>query len=188
MKATSRSKQLQRYKGNWATLEIIKTLIKNRRSYKNRLGSIDEDNDGEFSTSTSKDEDGKESEGVNIDDMYVDEDENGGKDINHGEGEDEDEDEGKDINHGEDEDEDEDEDGRKDVGWGADENGLEELGGDDDERRDGEGSHNVKQAGRKRKVTQDDELVTATRGKLRKTMGSSGEQKKALPKGRKYKR
>jgi hypothetical protein len=77
---------------------------------------------------------------------------------------------------------------RMDINCGADENGLEELGGDDDEGRDGEGSRSVKQAGRKRKVTWDDELVTATRGKLRKTMGSSGEQKKALPKGRNYKR
>jgi hypothetical protein len=176
MKANSRSKQLQRYKGNWATLEIIKTLIKNRRSYKKRLGSVDEDDDGDFNTS--KDEDGKGSgDGDNddIDDMYVDDD----GDRNGIGGEDEDDNGGKDINGGEDDDEDDD--GGRDITCGADENGL-ELGGDDDEGRDG----NVKQAGRKRKVNRDDELGTATRGKMMKMMASSGE--KALPKGRNYKK
>lgn len=178
MKANSRSKQLQRYKGNWATLEIMKTLIKNRRSYKKRLGSIDQDDDG----NTLKDEDGKWGEdGDNdgsIEDMYMDD-----VDRNGIGGEDDDENHGKDINGGEDDDEGDD--GGKDNHYGADEN-VEELGGDD-EGRDGEGSGSVKEAGRKRKVTgDDDELVTATRGKLRKTMGSSGA--KALPKGRNYKK
>ena len=33
--------QLQLYKGNWATIEIMKTLLKNQRTYRNRIG-VDE--------------------------------------------------------------------------------------------------------------------------------------------------
>ena len=177
MKANSRSKQLQRYKGNWATLEIIKTLIKNRRSYKKRLGSIDEDDEGDFDTLKDEGGDGKgggdgDDDG-NIDDMYADD--NG--DRNGIGGEDGDGDGGKDNNGSGDDDDD----GGREITCGADKNGL-ELGDDDDEGRDGI----VKQAGRKRKVNPDDELVTATRGKIRKVMGSSGE--KALPKGRNYRK
>ena len=40
MKASSRCKQLQCYKSNWATIEIMKTLIKNRRTYRHRIGSL----------------------------------------------------------------------------------------------------------------------------------------------------
>ena len=40
MKASSRCKQLQCYKSNWATIEIMKTLIKNRRTYRHRTGSL----------------------------------------------------------------------------------------------------------------------------------------------------
>jgi hypothetical protein len=43
VQARSRSKQLQSYSGNWATIEIMKTLLKNRRSYRKRLGSLDDE-------------------------------------------------------------------------------------------------------------------------------------------------
>jgi hypothetical protein len=45
MKARSKHPQLQRYTRNWATLEIMKTLIKNKWSYKKRIGSEDDDRD-----------------------------------------------------------------------------------------------------------------------------------------------
>ena len=42
----SRSKQLKWYTGNWATFEVLKTLLKNRRVYRNRIGLQDNnDND-----------------------------------------------------------------------------------------------------------------------------------------------
>jgi hypothetical protein len=40
--AKSRNKQLQRYQGNWAALEILKTLIKNKRTYQKRIGPADQ--------------------------------------------------------------------------------------------------------------------------------------------------
>ena len=45
MKARSKHTQLQRYTRNWATHEIMKTLIKNKRSYKKRIASEDDDGD-----------------------------------------------------------------------------------------------------------------------------------------------
>ena len=45
MKASSRLKQLQCYKGNWVTIEIMKTLLKNWHTYRNHIGSLDENND-----------------------------------------------------------------------------------------------------------------------------------------------
>jgi hypothetical protein len=46
MKARSKSNQLQLYHGNWATLEIMKAFIKNKRSYQKHLGSANQaDND-----------------------------------------------------------------------------------------------------------------------------------------------
>lgn len=44
-KARSRNKQLQRYAGDWATLEIMKTLLKNKRNYKKRAGFPDQDSE-----------------------------------------------------------------------------------------------------------------------------------------------
>jgi hypothetical protein len=38
---------LQGYKGNWAALEIMKTLIKNKRTYQRRIGSADQNLIGE---------------------------------------------------------------------------------------------------------------------------------------------
>lgn len=38
--AKSRSNQLQLYEKNWAALEIMKTIIKNKRSYRTKIGRI----------------------------------------------------------------------------------------------------------------------------------------------------
>jgi hypothetical protein len=85
--------------------------------------------------------------------------------------------------------------GRKAINGG--ENGYgdddEELGGSDNEGRNGEGSRSVKQAGTKRKAIQDHEPATATTGRVKRVKkdGSGGDQeaiklaKKAQPK-RKY--
>ena len=45
MKARSKHAQLQRYTRNWATHEIMKTLIKNKRSYKKRIAPEEDDRD-----------------------------------------------------------------------------------------------------------------------------------------------
>ena len=73
MKVSSRNKQLQRYKGNWATLEIMKTLLKNQHTYRHHIGSldqIDEDNtmnlkDSEDDNLNPKDSDGEEDDNLN---------------------------------------------------------------------------------------------------------------------------
>ena len=70
MKARSKHAQLQRYTRNWATHEIMKTLIKNKQSYKKCITSEDDIRD-----SIMKDEgelDGDENEEWN-----KDEEENG---------------------------------------------------------------------------------------------------------------
>ena len=38
-KVSSRCKHLQCYQGNWTTLEIMKTFLKNRHAYKHRIES-----------------------------------------------------------------------------------------------------------------------------------------------------
>ena len=73
MKVSSRNKQLQRCKGNWATLEIMKTLLKNRRTYRHcirSLDQIDKDNmmnskDREDDNLNPKDSDGEEDNNLN---------------------------------------------------------------------------------------------------------------------------
>ena len=45
MKASSRLKQLQCYKVNWMTIKIMKTLLKNQHTYRNRIGSLDKSDD-----------------------------------------------------------------------------------------------------------------------------------------------
>ena len=121
MKASSRNKQLQCYKGNWATLEIMKTMLKNWQNYQSRIGSIDQ-----YNNHNSKDINGDELAGMGMgeeeedgkgdgnigddwEDMYVkhlvdngrrdEEDVNDGKDIDGSENgsEDEDGNSGKDI-------------------------------------------------------------------------------------------
>ena len=96
MKARSRHAQLQRYTRNWATHEIMKTLLKNKRSYKKRIASENsnrdsfmEDGEGlEGDGDEGKDEDEEGNEEENSDnykgegntneeeDMYVEEGEN----------------------------------------------------------------------------------------------------------------
>ena len=43
MQASARSKQIKYYKGNWAMVEITKTLLKNRHSYQKCIGHPDVD-------------------------------------------------------------------------------------------------------------------------------------------------
>ena len=185
MKVSSRNKQLQRYKGNWATLEIMKTLLKNQRTCRHHIRSldqIDEDNtmnskDSEDHNLNPKDSDGEEDDNLNPkdsdgdgddgtkmedwDDMYQnkidEENRSGGDEVDDSEG----------FNGGEDE-----------GGY----SGKKIKGGN------GEGSRiaSAKQAGTKRKVTQDDEPATATRMKRKKLNGSeahpAANTKKVLPK------
>ena len=70
MKARSKHAQLQRYTRNWATHEIMKTLIKNKRSYKKRIASEDDVRD-----SVMKDE--GELDGDDDEEWNGDEEENG---------------------------------------------------------------------------------------------------------------
>ena len=92
IKAKSKNDQLQLYQGNWATFKIMKTLLKNKRSYQKRLQmsnaeESERDNDNEGN--------GDEVEEADID---VDEDGNGGeggdKEGNGGEGGEEGDEEG----------------------------------------------------------------------------------------------
>jgi len=66
VQARSKNNQLQLYKGNWATLEIMKTLVKNKRSYKKRIGSGDDEDivmgDGEGDNEEGMDGDEEERE------------------------------------------------------------------------------------------------------------------------------
>ena len=42
----SRNKQLQIYENNWAALEIMKTIIKNKWSYRSKIGCLETNNCG----------------------------------------------------------------------------------------------------------------------------------------------
>src|SRR6266545_3638948 len=66
MKAKTKNEQLQRYKGNWATFEIMKTLIKNRRIYRKQIGSADQ-SDGEQGPGDEEGEEGNADEAGNAD-------------------------------------------------------------------------------------------------------------------------
>lgn len=167
----------------------MKTLLKNRRSYKNRIGPLDQDhehitsngNDGEEREGGDDGEeggggnDGEEGEGGNDgisdwEDMYMRDDTGRANGIGI---EDEDEDGGEDINGGEDGSGGEGISGEYRFG-----DNDEELGGNDGEGRNGEGSCSVEPAGMKRKASQDinDEPATTTRSKRKKTDGSRGDQ------------
>jgi hypothetical protein len=181
----------------------MKTLLKNRRVYKNRIGSLDKHDKHQISKDNDGEEDKDENYGNDSDweSMYMPvdkENQDGGKDIIGGEDggdyrigsedEDEDEDSGKDIIGGEVGGEDgigsEDEDGGKDGGedgiGGEDEDGGKDINGGVDGGEDGSGggSRSVKQAGVKRKQTRDidDEPATATRSKRKKMDGSGAHQ------------
>jgi hypothetical protein len=120
MKARSKHTQLQRYTRNWATHEIMKTLIKNKRSYKKRIMSEDDDRKSFM-------KDGEELEGD--DDERRDEDEEGNEEENGDDYEeferdgderrDEDE-EGNEEENGEGEGTDDDGEGNADEGFGED--------------------------------------------------------------------
>jgi hypothetical protein len=142
----------------------MKTLIKNRRSYRSRIGSPDQLGDKVL-----KDSDEEEGAGGNggdnddWEDMYMEEKGMGKKRIGGGD---------------EDGDEDEDDDRMKDISGsedgGEDEDGGSENGVEDDEGR----SSGNKQAGMKRKerIQDIDERATATRAKRMKINGSGGHQ------------
>ena len=157
----------------------MKTLLKNRCCYKNRIG-LPEVHDGH----ELKDINGDKSDRTeDWDDIYVradngDEEENGRGDIDGSGGGSEDEDEDEDENSGE----------GVNRAWDGngygDADGDEEFGAMDNEERNGEGSSSTKQA-RKRKATQDDGLVIATRSKTRKINDNDEDHqvaKKAVPK------
>jgi hypothetical protein len=147
--ASARSKQLKYHKENCATVETMKTLLKNRCSYQNRIGHPDIDEEDP----TSKDIDRQDDD--DWEEMYVksktdnnegDEDKNG-----HGGGN-----EYKDGN----------------SGGGVDGNGNWEEEEDDNEGRNGEGSSGAE----KRQVPQDDEPAAATRSKKKKINDSMDHQ------------
>ncbi|KAF8812168.1 hypothetical protein BYT27DRAFT_7335841 [Phlegmacium glaucopus] len=184
--AISRNKHLRRYKGNWATLEIMKSMLKNRRCYKQRITSSDqynqddgeelEEGEGEKADEGEKEsESEKEGNDSDWDSMYMPErisKEDGNK--NEG-GHDVDGDDIEELGRNE------------DNGNGMDGDDIEEFGGKDDEGRNGEGSCSVEQAAatglartKKRKVTHNDEPATTTTtraaGKRKKVDGSGGDQ------------
>lgn len=163
------------YKGNWATIEIMKTLLKNRRSYKTRIGLPDMQDNKDIGGESPEEEKGEDQD---WDDMYMkdneERDEDGGEDGdgNSGEG-----------------------DGGEDGDGNSGEGNGDEIGHEDDEEvgaedkggRKGEGSSSAKQAG-KRKVTQDDAPATT---RFRKKINVSKAPqvatqptKKAAPKGK----
>lgn len=172
-KANTRSKQLQRYQGNWATIEILKTLLKNRRSYRSRIGSLDEQDNQIIK----KEIDGEEGE-----------DGNGGISSDQGGNNSEDNPNNSDSNGSGNEDDD---------SWenmymrireaGKDDNGSGDVDeGEDDEDTDGKDNERGDSTILKRKV--DDEPATATRAKKMKLDDSRGHQsatnstKRTLPK------
>jgi hypothetical protein len=172
-KANTRSKQLQRYQGNWATIEILKTLLKNRRSYRSRIGSLDEQDNQIIK----KEIDGEEGE-----------DGNGGISSDQGGNNSEDNPNNSDGNGSGNEDDD---------SWenmymrireaGKDDNGSGDVDeGEDDEDTDGKDNERGDSTILKRKV--DDEPATATRAKKMKLDDSRGHQsatnstKRTLPK------
>jgi hypothetical protein len=182
-KASSRNNQLQRYQGNWGTIEIMKTLLKNRRSYRHRIGSPaqdgerdtkDDDNGAELKDEIEKGDE-SEKDGYRSDDweaMYMNErsEENG---IGRGDGDDG-------------EDEDENENGGKEINGGRDDDDDDDEGGNSEKETNGKV---VASAGIKRKVNQVDEMtITRAAWKRQKTDGSGGDQmatqstKKAGPK------
>ena len=66
MKAKTKNEQLQHYKGNWTTFEIMKTLIKNRRIYRKQIESADQ-SDGEQGPGDEEGEEGNNDEEGNAD-------------------------------------------------------------------------------------------------------------------------
>ena len=181
----SRSKQLQRYKGNWATLKILKTLLKNWRIYQNCIRSLEQDEQD-----IKKEIDGEEVEGGNDRNNSDDNKNNNNEDDNQSNDDDNQNNDNNDQNNDNDN-----QNNNNDSSWenmyvrnklvdsDEDDNGGKDEGEDEDEDGD--------RAGMKMKRKVDDEPVTATRAKRKKMDGSRGQQtatlstKRALPK-RKY--
>ena len=198
-KASSRSKQLQRYKGNWATIEIMKTLLKNRRTYRNRVGSLDEEQgmvkkeEGDDDDRNNGDDYGDDYGNNGDDDGNNDDDDgnNGGDDGNNGDDDGNGDDDDwenmytayKEQQHGRDEDdvaEDNGGDGNEGLEEGEDGNGRRIINGS----RGGFGGKAIEGMGRggtKRKATQGDEPATATRAKRAKRDGSGSHQVATQP-------
>ena len=163
-KANSRSKQLQCYKGNWATLEILKTLLKNLCIYQNCIGSLDQQDEQDIK----KEIKGEEVEGGNDRNNSDDNKNSDNKDDNQNNDNNDQNNNNNDQNNDNDSswenmyvknklvDSDEDDNGGKD-------------GGEDE---DGDGDR----AGMKMKRKVDDKPATATRAKRKKMDGSRGQQ------------
>lgn len=206
-KASSRQKQLKLYKGNWATLEIMKTLLKNRRTYRNRIGTINDydkikkegsdDEKGDQERSEESEDEKGDQEGNDTDsweEMYqahkrrsgVDESDN--KDGGEAKGDDGDDDGIDEEDNGKNGDDDKgadngDEDANRDIGDSGDEGGSED--GDRDNGKESNGSRGVSgrkvdegRNGMKRKC-RDDEPVT--RAKRTKQEVSGGHQVATQP-------
>ena len=174
-KAISRNKHLKCYKGNWVTIEIIKTLLKNQCSYQThiRLSDIHQSSSKDIRSEDKREDD--EWEEMYMDDNGGNREENGSGVNGDGEEEEEEEFEGKDDGGGEDGEE-------KEEG----EEGEEKEEQFEAKERNGEGSSS---AG-KRKATQDDQPVAATRSKKRKVTDSKDLhvatqlRRKAVPKSK----
>ena len=159
VKAISRNKHLKCYKGNWATIKIMKTLLKNWHSYQThiRLSDIQELSLKDIIRSEDKREDDEWEK------MYMND--NGGNKEENGSG----------VNgDGEEEEEEEEELKGKDNGGGKEEEVEEEEEKEafEAKERNGKGSSGTG----KRKVTQDDQPVAATRSKKRKVGDSKDHQ------------
>jgi hypothetical protein len=202
VKATSRCKHLKRYKSNWATLEIMKTLIKNRRTYRHRIGPID---DEQVVKNEEIDVDVRDNEGSvrnsDMESMYAEDEKKLGsdEDDNGEDGEDQAQN-GKDMYGGSDGGNDEDENDTKNINGseeGADEEDVDgaNIGGDEEDGNNAKindshglprGKDNRGSMKRKLKVTRDDE--PSARKKRTKQDSSGGHQgatqltKKAMPK------
>ncbi|KAF8809840.1 hypothetical protein BYT27DRAFT_7254181 [Phlegmacium glaucopus] len=164
---------LRHYKGNWATLKIMKLMLKNQCCYKQHIASSDQYNqdDGEeleegegekVDEGEKESESEKEGNDSDWDSMYMPEriDKNGisKEDGNENEG-----------RHNVDGDDIVEFGRNEDNGNGMDGDDIEECGGKDDEGRNGEGSCSVEQAAatglagtKKRKVTHNDKPATTT--------------------------
>jgi hypothetical protein len=173
----SRSELLKRYTGNWATFEILKTLLKNRRVYRNRIelhDNNDDDNAVDLKDSEGEgDVDLKDGNNLGgwdnilqddtIDDIYQIDMNNEGNQS----GDDNEDGNGKDFIGSD----------REVIGYKNEYKEDKELGGNDVEGRNGEGScmSSAKQTGTKRKASQDDKPApTATGAKKKKSNGSEG--------------
>jgi hypothetical protein len=205
VKASSRNMQLRLYKGNWATIEIMKTLLKNRRTYRNRIGvdehdmmmkveSDDEEGSHEQNNGDDEGDNSGDEEGNNIgdgdgydswDDMYqaalrvgINEDnEDGGEDKGENGANSEDGDEDGGENMAENAADNEDGGGGEGGGENRDENNETESNG----RRGVSGRKDDKGGNGMKRKNQNDEPTMAIRAKRSKRDVSRGHQVAAQP-------